>query len=164
MAPILLFLVFSLKKTPIFKIASQSLALPRGHFMRGHWLNASMPKCCWEILIFDPQFFSFTTFFGVLFQLRQNSDKNSDKIQTKFRQNFRQYSDKNSDNIQTKFRQKSDKSRQNSDKIQTCLNSQNLIKIGKHRKFRQLNSDKNSDKIQTEIQKNSYKIQTTKFR
>ena len=149
----------------------------QGHFMRGHWLNASMPKCCWEKSIFDPQFFSFTTFSGVLLQFRQNSDKNSDNNSDKTQIKFRQ---QNSDNkIQTKFRQK------NSDKIQTQIqtkiqtkfrqqNSDNKFQTKIQTKFRQ-NSDQNSDKFQTKLQtkfrqtfrQNSDKIQTkiqAKFR
>ena len=138
------FWYFPFLKTPIFKIASQSLALPRGHFMRGHWLNASMAKILLGKIDFRSSFFSFTDLFWCLVSLqtkfRQKFRQNSDKIQTT---NFRQ----NSDKIQTtKFRQNSD------NKIQT------KTQTNFRPKFRQ-NSDKNL--IQTRFrQQNSDKIQT----
>ena len=153
------FLALPFLKTPIFKIASQSLALPRGHFMRGHWPNASMPIVLGKI-DFRSSFYSFTTFSGVLLQIRQNSDKHSDKLQTKLQTKFRQNSDTIQTKNQTKFRHISD------NKIQTKFRQQNSDKFQRKNqtnfrpKFRQ-NSD---NKIQTEFrQQNSDKFQTTKF-
>ena len=168
--------------------------IPESGFAQGSFyvrpLAKSLPcpkfggKNRFSILIF----LGFTTFSGVLLQFRQNSDKNSDtnsdKTQTKFRQQtsdkiqttFRQQnSDTNSDrnsgknsdkclNQTTKFRQKFRQLlEQNSDKIQAKIQT----------KFRLQNSDKNSDKFQTKLQtklqtkfrqQTSDKIQTNKFR
>ena len=108
---------------PFLKNSNFQNCIPEFGFAQGSFYARPLAKCFDAKFLlgkidFRSSFFSFTTFSGVLFQFGQNSDKNSDKIQTKFRQKFRQ----NSDKIQAKFRQNSDKFRQD---FQTKFRQQN---------------------------------------
>ena len=126
--------------------------------MRGHWLNASMPRFCWENMIFDPLIFSFTTFSGVLFQFRPNSDK----IQTKDLTKFRQTQTKTFRHVWIHKTPVKIGKIENSDKIQTTKSRQNSEK--KFRKKIRQNSDKTQTKNQTKFRQSSGNKIQTKFR
>ena len=112
--------IFLFLKLQFSKLHPRVWFLPRGHFMRGHWLNASMAK-----ILSGKNRFSILNFLASRPFLVSccNSDKIQTKIQTKLRQN--------SDNkLQTTFRQQNSdtNSDRNSDKnSDKCLNSDNKV-------------------------------------
>ena len=128
MAPILLFWYF-----PFLYNSNIQNCIPELGFAQGSFYARPLAKCfdakiLLGKLIFDPQFFSFTTFFWCLVSIQTRFRQDSDKIQTKhltIRQNSDKHSDKHSDKIQTKFRQRTQTTFR---QIQTCLNSQNPLK------------------------------------